>query len=170
MITTNCITKHQVILVALLLCATLCSAQELHHHMLSAQGASTKLKSGHYVSQTIGQQSSVGNASSTKFSAIQGFQQSAWAKLIAATMLREVQTVTVYPNPFMETVNFQFSVSLTGEVVVQLFNVAGQLVRTRTVKIANNGLQLQLPLLSRGVYLVRLQNKGSTYYTKIIKN
>ena len=151
-------------------CVAYCSSQELHHQMLSAQGATTELKSGHYVSQTIGQQSSIGNSATEKLSVIQGFQQSAWAKLIANTTLPNLQSVTAYPNPFTSAIYFEFGSGIEGEVAIQLFNVSGQLVLTKDIMVSNNILQLQLGHLPQGLYLAQLRTNTSTYYTKIIKN
>jgi|AntAceMinimDraft_11_1070367.scaffolds.fasta_scaffold02536_3 hypothetical protein len=144
-------------------------AQELHHQMLSAQGGSFELQNGYHVSQTIGQQSSIGNGDNQKFSIIQGFQQSKWATLITNNPVSELQSITVFPNPFLETVNFEWSAAIQGEVTIQLYNVSGQLVLTRKVIPSNNRIQLQLALLSRGVYLVQIRSKRGAYYTKIIK-
>jgi len=144
-------------------------AQELHHQMLSAQGGSFELQNGYRVSQTIGQQSSIGTKGGQKFSIIQGFQQSKWATLIRNNPVSELQRITVFPNPFLETVNFEWSEAIDGEVTIQLYSVSGQLVLTSRVMLSNNRIQLQLPLLSRGVYLVQIRSKRGTYYTKIIK-
>jgi hypothetical protein len=42
--------------------------QSLHHQMLSAQGSSSTLSNGIFVSQTIGQQSVIGNYTQDGFS------------------------------------------------------------------------------------------------------
>ena len=145
-------------------------AQELHHQMLSAQGTSTELQSGFYVSQTIGQQGNVGNSTTNDFSIIQGFQQSAWAKLIQSSTLPKLRTISVYPNAFTEIVNIEFSAGLQGEVQVLVFNLSGQLVANRKTSITNNLVTLELGFLPRGMYLVRLTGSNLNYYTKIIKN
>ena len=51
-------------------------SQELHHQALSAQGTSKELSNGMYVSQTIGQQSVIGNYTKDGKTYGQGFQQS----------------------------------------------------------------------------------------------
>jgi len=143
--------------------------QNLHHQMVSSQGTASKLKSGHYVTQTIGQQSITGNSSSKNFKVTQGFQQSSWAKLIESNILPEAQNVTAYPNPFIEVINFQFSSAIEGEFEVYAFDTAGRLVASRNAIISNNRLSVNLYFLPPGLYLMHLKNKNIIYYTKIIK-
>ena len=145
-------------------------AQELHRQMLSAQGTSTELQSGFYVSQTIGQQSNIGNSTTGDFSIIQGFQQSAWAKLIQSSTIPKLQTISVYPNAFTEIVNIEFSAGLQGEVQVLVFSLSGQLVANKKTSITNNLVTLELGFLPIGMYLVHVTGSNLNYYTRIIKN
>lgn len=147
----------------------LANGQSLHHQMLGAQGNVAKLKSGHYISQSIGQQSSIGSSFDKAHIVVQGFQQSAWAKLIEGTILPVRQTITVYPNPFIDTVNFQFSEDIQGDMQILLFDTSGRLVAERNLTISNNSLQLHLNFLPPRIYLVHLKHEELTYYTKIIK-
>ncbi len=143
--------------------------QNLHHQMISSQGSASKLKSGHYVTQTIGQQSTIGNSSSKNFKVTQGFQQSAWAKLIASTILPEAQNVTAFPNPFIEVINFQFGSAIEGQFEVYAFDTVGRLVASRKAIISNNRLSVNLYFLPTGLYLIQLKNNNIIYYAKIIK-
>lgn len=143
--------KWQVITVLMLGFSTLISGQELHRQMLGAQGTSTELQSGFYVSQTIGQQSNVGNSTANDFSIIQGFQQSAWANLIQSSTLPKLQTISVYPNAFKEIVNIEFSAGLQGEVQVLVFSLSGQLVANKKTSITNNLVTLELGFLPIGM-------------------
>lgn len=144
--------------------------QELHHQMISAQGGSKKLKTGHYVSQTIGQQSIVGSRFDAGYAIIQGFQQSVWRKLMDETTLTEQQTITVYPNPVKETVNFQFGGTiLAGPMQILLFDTLGRLVSQSKATIEDNKVRMTLNFLAPGMYLVQLRQKERTYYTKLLK-
>tara|TARA_R110002051_G_scaffold7136_9_gene33431 strand:+ start:441 stop:935 length:495 start_codon:yes stop_codon:yes gene_type:complete len=152
-----------------LLTSTTIYSQKLHHQMISSQGNKSKLESGYYITQTIGQQSIIGTSSSNKSMIIQGFQQGAWAKLIEGSILPKQQNVTVYPNPFIETVVFDFSEPVYGDMQIAIFDVSGRLVAERFQTNSGNGLRLQLNFLSNGIYLVQLRHKELKYYTKIIK-
>ena len=81
-------------------------SQELHHQMLSAQGKSTVLANGTYVSQTIGQQSVIGNYTRDGKTYGQGFQQSMWGNFIKGNAAN----------------------TITDKILVELFDVRGRLV------------------------------------------
>jgi hypothetical protein len=142
--------------------------QSLHHQMLSAQGTSTILSNGVFVSQTIGQQSVIGNYTKNGVTYGQGFQQSVWSKYIKSSAANTITTVT-YPNPFISAINFQFSQPIKETISVALFDIRGRLVYTEDKKAADIILTLELPNLASSNYLVRLSSPNYTYYTQILK-
>ncbi len=144
------------------------SAQQLHHQMLSAQGTSKTLPNGMYVSQSIGQQSVIGTQTVEGYSYGQGFQQSNWSKYINTTANTSVTTVT-YPNPFISSVNFQFSQVIKDDIFVSIFDIRGRLVYTEEKKPNGNILTIELPNFATSNYLVKLSSINYTYYTQILK-
>ena len=156
--------------VVLIFCCTSISmySQRLHHQMLSAQGKSTTTSDGLYVSQTIGQQSATGTSKNDGVYYSQGFQQSIWASYIKSTMNNPITTIT-YPNPFVETVNFQFSQAITDVISVMVFDIRGRLVFQEDKKAIQNTLTVALPMLAASNYLVKLIAPNYNYYTQIIK-
>ena len=79
--------NHNILKIILFLLVTLSGfSQTLHHQMLSSQGASTTV-GGLKVSQTIGQQSVIGNYRGSDFMVGQGFQQSHLMKTVKAFFL-----------------------------------------------------------------------------------
>jgi len=145
----------------------LCS-QELHHQMMSSQGKSIALPNGMYVSQTIGQQSVIGNSSKAGYSYGQGFQQSAWGKRVTANVNNSITTVT-YPNPFVETVNFEFSKPIASAISVNVFDIQGRLVFQQEKNSVGNILSINMTQLAESNYLVQLTAPNFTYYTQILK-
>lgn len=141
--------------------------QVLHHQMISSQGATKKLSNGYTISQTIGQQSAIGNSNKDAV-VIQGFQQSLWSSYIASNEKTEIVVLT-YPNPFTDLLHFQFSNPIKDEVVVYVFDVSGRLVHQEKGKLENAILTINLLKLPRSEYLVQLRSMTMTYYTKIIK-
>lgn len=141
--------------------------QILHHQMLSSQGVTTKTSDGYIISQTIGQQSAIGNSNNGSV-VIQGFQQSLWGTYIASNAKTEISTQT-YPNPFSEIVNFQFSQLMPNQITVYVFDINGRLVFEKKETIDNSILTINLSNLPQSEYLVRLQATNFNYYTKIIK-
>lgn len=141
--------------------------QVLHHQMLSAQGGTTKTSNALIVRQTIGQQSLTGT-SSKNYVVMQGFQQSLWGKYIAANQTDAVKTTT-YPNPFIQTVNFEFSQPITEGIQVTVYDILGRLIFEENKKANNSILTIDLARLPTSEYLVRLSTTNLNYFTKIIK-
>ncbi|MFA9191222.1 T9SS type A sorting domain-containing protein [Flavobacterium sp. FZUC8N2.13] len=141
--------------------------QILHHQMLSSQGTTKKLSNGYIISQTIGQQSAIGNSNKDAV-VIQGFQQSLWSSHIASNEKTEMIVLT-YPNPFTDLVHFQFSNPIKDEISIYVFDVSGRLVHQQKGQSENAILTINLLKLPRSEYLVQLRSMTMTYYTKIIK-
>jgi hypothetical protein len=142
-------------------------SQDLHHQMLSSQGKSTILSNGMMVSQTIGQQSAIGNHTNG-VTLGQGFQQSHWTKFVNSNTSVNIITTT-YPNPFIKSVNFQFSQPITEFIEIAVFDIRGRLIFKESKKANNSILTLELPLLASSNYLVRLTAPNYTYYSQILK-
>lgn len=141
--------------------------QVLHHQMLSSQGDTKKLSNGIVINQTIGQQSIIGT-SKDGFVVMQGFQQSLWSNYIATNTVAVISTKT-YPNPFTNTLNFQFSKSITEPIAIHVYDSSGRLVFEGN-KSANGAiLSVDLSNLPTSPYLVSLKSNAFTYYTQIIK-
>ncbi|MCZ8297010.1 MAG: T9SS type A sorting domain-containing protein [Flavobacterium sp.] len=143
-------------------------SQDLHHQALSSQGASKELPNGMYVSQTIGQQSVIGNYTKDGKTYGQGYQQSVWSKYIQSTVNNPITTVT-YPNPFVSNINFQFSQLIKEQIKMELFDVRGRLIFQTEQFPTDNLLTVALPNLASSNYLVKLTSSNYTYYTQILK-
>lgn len=143
-------------------------AQDLHHQAVSASGSSTILSNGMYVSQTIGQQSVIGNYTRDGITYGQGFQQSLWKEYISSTASNAVTTIT-FPNPFVSTVNFRFSEAVAASINILIFDVAGKLHFAAEKTPSENLITIDLPQLASGNYLVQLSAPNFLYYTQIIK-
>ena len=159
----------QKLLLCLLFCGCLVNAQQLHHQMLSAQGKSTVLANGTYVSQTIGQQSVIGNYTRVGKTYGQGFQQSLWGSYIKGNAANTI-TTTTYPNPFVDVVNFEFSQIIPDVISVELFDVRGRLVFSTAQKAEGNLLTIDIPNIAASNYLVHLTTSNYSYYTQILKD
>ena len=159
----------QKLLLCLLFCGGMVNAQKLHHQMLSAQGKSTVLPNGTYVSQTIGQQSVIGNYTRDGKTYGQGFQQSLWGSYIKGNAANTI-TTTTYPNPFVDVVNFSFSQIIPDVISVELFDVRGRLVFSTAQKAEGNLLTINIPNIAASNYLVHLSTANYSYYTQILKH
>lgn len=141
-------------------------SQQLHHEMISSQGGSSLTSSGHLVRYTVGQQSVTGT-SSVGYVVQQGFQQSNWSKLVSSNTVSVV--TTVYPNPFIDRINFSFSISPGSVLDVLVFDVLGRLVHSESVQNDSNLVSIDLKKLSSAEYLVMLSSGSYTHSAKIIK-
>ncbi len=142
------------------------SAQQLHHEMISAQGGSVTTANGQLVRYTVGQQSVTGT-SSNGYVVQQGFQQSNWGKILEQNTI-SIATI-VFPNPFVNEVNFSFSTSPGDKISAYVFDVLGRLVYSEDVKNENNSIKLNLLHLSTAEYLVKLSSDNFVHSAKIIK-
>ncbi|MEC4047950.1 T9SS type A sorting domain-containing protein [Flavobacterium sp. SUN046] len=153
----------------ILLLSTSVYSQKLHHQMLSSQGNSKVLPNGMYISQSIGQQSVSGNYTVDKKTYGQGFQQSNWSRYLSQNNDQNSESTTTYPNPFMDNVNFQFSIPIQDEVSISLFDVRGRLIYSEIKAVNGNLLTVELPNLASSNYLVQLSARNYLYYTQILK-
>ena len=144
-------------------------SQSLHHQMLSAQGTTTQLTNGVYVSQTIGQQSVIGTSTKDGVTYSQGYQQSVWSTYFKQNAVLSSITTTTYPNPFVQTVNFQFSKPLSDVISASVYDIRGRLIFSQEKQASGNILTLDMPQLASSNYLVRLSTPNYTYYTQILK-
>lgn len=142
--------------------------QVLHHQMLSSQGDTKKLSNGLVVKQTIGQQSSIGT-SKQDYIIMQGFQQSFWNKYIATNYYSNIETKT-FPNPFTNTINFEFSEPIDEIVNVSIFDISGRLIFKKSQKPIDKILTFDLRIMSGKQFLVQLQSVNFVHYTKIIRH
>jgi hypothetical protein len=141
-------------------------AQQLHHEMISAQGGSVITQNGQHVLYSVGQQS-VSGTSSNGYLVQQGFQQSNWCKILEQNTISVV--TTVFPNPFVNDINFSFSISPGEKISAYVFDVLGRLVYSEEVKNENNSIKLNLLQLSTAEYLVKLSSENFVHSAKIIK-
>jgi hypothetical protein len=139
---------------------------QLHHQMLSAQGGLKQTQSGIIVSQTIGQTSVTGNYSNRNLNVGQGFQQSKVGRLHIKGLNKEI-LLTIFPNPFENQITISYNAQ---ELVnVTIFDMTGKLIYKNNLSFISENNTIDVSFFSIGVYLVRLQSKLNTSYTKIVK-
>ena len=145
-----------------------CYSQNLHHQMLSSQGASSHLSGGIVVRQTIGQQSTIGNFKKSNLIFGQGFQQNSKIKLGNSAAF--VVNTKTYPNPFIDKVNFQFSSPLEGPIKVELYDILGRLIYTVEKFPSNNIITINNLFFPEGEYFAKLTTNNFTYTTNLLKS
>jgi len=136
--------------------------------MLSSQGTTSRSSTGIIVRQTIGQQSAIGNYRDSNLIVGQGFQQGNKMKTAIPQVISV--TTTTYPNPFVDSVNFQFSSPITGPIKVALFDVMGRLVYYKEKVSINNIVTIDNLSFAQGEYFVKLTAKNYSYSTNLLKS
>jgi formaldehyde-activating enzyme involved in methanogenesis len=145
-------------------------SQKLHHQVIATQGGTTTLTNGVQVVQSIGQvNSTIGNRSFSKFTVGQGFIQS-FARSKATAPVQSVVEVTVYPNPVVDIVNFQFSSNIGKSITFDLFDARGRLVLHQKQEIINDLFTTSLATVAEGVYFVKIQTPTHILSTKLLKS
>lgn len=143
--------------------------QHLHHQMLSAQGGSNQVVKGLILHQTIGQQSVIGNHTLLHRSLGQGFQQSSLSS--TRLMINNHNVITqVYPNPFVNQIQFQFSEPVLGNISIRIFDLLGRLVYSDSKLAVKAILTLENLQFSENVYVVKLSTSNYNFTTQIIKS
>ncbi|MEM6800718.1 MAG: T9SS type A sorting domain-containing protein [Bacteroidota bacterium] len=79
-------------------------------------------------------------------------------------------SVILAPNPAENILSLEFESSLAGDTQLDLFNLSGQLIQSKDLKISRSGQieQLDVSHIPRGIYLLRLRNGSLIYRQKII--
>jgi hypothetical protein len=81
--------------------------------------------------------------------------------------------VTVYPNPFVETATFNYTLETAGDVNITVFDQSGKLIATLengTKDAGNYETRFNAGKLPSGLYYARIQAGTTTQVTKLFKN
>jgi hypothetical protein len=134
--------------------------------MISSQGSTSITDGGVVITQTIGQQSVIGNNENQSLKIGQGYQQTNWSKIILEQTNPEFE-VSIYPNPFNDSINVQHNSE--EDITINIFNPAGMRVFTSVINVTGSIQTVNLEQLPSGVYLIHLLSTKLTYFTKLIK-
>jgi hypothetical protein len=75
----------------------------------------------------------------------------------------------VYPNPFISSINFQFSQPIKALIHIEIFDIRGRVVFQTDQQPSENTLTLEIPNIASSNYLVKLSTPNYTYYSQILK-
>ncbi len=83
-----------------------------------------------------------------------------------------IPDLSIYPNPFKYNLTINSEATKLGEVSIKIYNLKGQLVRTldnsHKGKFIWNGKNDKNEKLSNGVYLIKIDSKGSSRTQKVV--
>ena len=145
------------------------NAQELYKQTILSQGSTSKLESGLIISQSIGQESVIGNFSNDNVKIIQGFQQPFWTRLISNSSSVIPIEITHFPNPVTDNLNLNFYNYEIGELNLSIYDYSGRILMKRKISVESGKSIVNLTTLPSGSFLIGLKNDKINYYIKIIK-
>lgn len=134
-------------------------------------GSSNKVvtSSGNYfVSQSVGQSSTIGTHSKKGFVLSQGYQQSFNTIKVSGVSESNSLKAVIHPNPFGASISMSFSTVPEKEVLVYVFDVSGKRVYSKRFSPSNT-LELDLKYLSSGVYMLKANSGTRLLNAKLIK-
>lgn len=82
-----------------------------------------------------------------------------------------METLTVYPNPVVDVMNVTGSMDGKGDVMLELFDMVGELVYTKQVSVSDNELDanVNLSFLSSGTYVLKVSRGDESKIFKVVK-
>src|SRR3972149_4536281 len=107
----------------------------------------------------------------TQLAEIKGSTTTATAVRDEELMPREMQLAQNYPNPFNPSTTFQFSITKSSHVLLEVFNILGQPVARLVDENLSAGtyrMNFDASALSSGVYLYRLTAGNFTQTMKMV--
>lgn len=143
-------------------------SQEISRNTISVVATSDNISNGYYISQSVGQLSTIGFSDMIDKSIIQGFQQPTGLKIIDSSI--EKESLKLYPIPTSDELNIQFTNTFDGKCTLELFDHLGRLVLARECNISDYKTKISLIGLASSSYLIKITNKTTIFYETIIKN
>jgi len=143
--------------------------QSLRNQTLAAMGttAASSQGEGLRAQQSIGQSSITGVFTSPlSIQLSQGFLRGGIA---LSKEIKPAFAVIAFPNAFAERVRFRFTTEHTEETVLQVIDMLGKLVYEASHTPLQKEIEVNLPFLAPGVYLVQLRSGNKFVQTRIIK-
>ncbi len=93
--------------------------------------------------------------------------QTTWRLTPTVTGLEESKRINafeMYPNPAQDIIHLRLGEGRTGTQAIRMFNSLGQQVYSTTLEAYDSQtLSIQLPVLSNGVYSIRIEDQHSSY-------
>jgi Secretion system C-terminal sorting domain len=143
-------------------------SQEVSRATISVVGNSNTTSGGYFISQSVGQLSTIGFAELFNKSIVQGYQQPTGVKILDVS--KEQETLQLFPVPVSDELNILFSMSIEGNCTVELFDPLGRLVASKECAITDYKTSISLINLATSTYIVKITKNTITSYETIIKN
>uniref|UniRef100_UPI0040472836 T9SS type A sorting domain-containing protein n=1 Tax=Algoriphagus sp. TaxID=1872435 RepID=UPI0040472836 len=141
--------------------------QSLRNQSIGAMGSSSSSTSGElYIQQSIGQSSITGTFATGSAYLSQGFLRG------VMTLSKEILppfAAIAFPNAFDNQIQFRFTSDHSQPTQVQVYDSQGRKVYEQLHQPLDREIELQLPRLAAGLYLVQLTSGQRHTQIRIIK-
>ncbi len=87
---------------------------------------------------------------------------------LAIIKVKEPNEIKAYPNPFIDKLQIKTNFILNDNAKINLINNIGETINVE-MEQKNNEITIYTNTLAKGIYILHLENKESSYLTKIIK-
>ncbi len=94
-----------------------------------------------------------------------------WTVIVNEAENIENNSVKVFPNPVnSKKINLEFDSEIQGICTVKIFNLKGNMIFSDDInnQEKTNSVELNLPDLDNGVYIISFENNGNLKYSKFI--
>ena len=159
--------RHLGILILLLGLGSSAFGQSLRNQSIGSMGSATTSGSGGlYLQQSVGQSSVTGTFATSSAYLSQGFLRGVVA------LSKEVLppfTAIAFPNAFADQLRLRFTTDHSEATQVQLYDSQGRKVYEQLHQPIDREIELQLPSLAAGMYLVQLSSGQRHTQIRVIK-
>lgn len=160
-------TPKYLFIFSFLLISFISKGQIIRNETISSWGTATIISTdGIKIQQSVGQLSVIGNFSTSKWTASQGFLRGLPSRFLS---LPEPFFVVPFPNPFVEQISFRFTPKISEEASIIIYDMNGKEVYQSFLKPKENEAMINLYFLSNSVYLVFIKMGNRAFQTRIIK-
>jgi hypothetical protein len=120
------------------------------------------------VQQSIGQSSVIGSFQSGNNYLAQGFIQPGLGYAKIKQVNENQLQGDIYPNPVSDRLYVDFSEEIKSQIVVEVCNVLGKVILTIQFK-AIQKIEIDLTMLSNGIYFIKIKTADKQMTAKLIK-
>ena len=159
--------RHFGILILLLVLGSSAYGQSLRNQSIGAMGSSTSTAyGGLYLQQSVGQSSVTGTFATSSTYLSQGFLRGVFGPSLE---LLPPFTAIAFPNAFSDQLRLRFTTDHSEATQVQLYDSQGRKVYEQLHQPLDREIELQLPFLAAGIYLVQLTSGQRHTQIRVIK-
>ena len=159
--------RHLGILILLLGLGSSAFGQSLRNQNMGAMGSSASTASGGlYLQQSVGQSSVTGTFTTRSAYLSQGFLRGVVA---LSKELLPPFTAIAFPNAFADQLRLRFTTDHSEATQVQVYDSQGRKVYEQLHQPIDREIELQLPFLATGIYLVQLTSGQRHTQIRVIK-